>query len=697
MESTTAADRARPRPVTVVVPIFDHWDSLERCIQALIAHVDTSIHSVMLVNDCGPNADTLEPLVLEAIDGLPNYSYYRNDTNLGFVGTCNRAVLELDRTGNDVLLLNSDAELTSGALDELIGVLYSAEHHGIVCPRSDQASIATIPYYLRAGSTPNGDRSAEVFAEISPLLPRYYLAPVSIGFCYLVRRSLIDNHGLFDSIFGLGYNEENDFCMRVNALGYSALIANHAFVRHLGSVSFTPSVKAELNERNFRILLDRYPFYMDAVYSFLNYGYCAADVFADILTTPSSAKRSILIDIHHLSLLLDGHTRYALSFLRSLAAMTLPPNISVVVAAQPDAIEFFGLDRYGLTVARYGQLSEVFDVGVALAPVDHVDQLFHLNRFAARWVVRHFYAIDSRATAATLDDPLGSLASECAQRHAQGVVAMSNVALGSTLRAPMEEGADPSDAPLAPEVARVIAASGYLVIAGNSHSPQQLSMALRELEPLGSPIVVFGPTSGVVTSPSTVVVSGDLLADRHLQRIIANASLVVFPSEPEGFGTTIADALYFGVPVVALETSPARKAADALNSAIAVQFFSRFGDLAAIVTAALEDEELHRAAQTIQENVEELGALNKRLIEVAIGLTDEPIDIDALSARFEEVRRVQQVAEANRVQANNLTNQLISSRLAVEAVLSSESYRAGSVLARFGGPVLRVVRRGRLT
>ncbi len=80
----------------VVVPVYGDLESLLRCVDGLVEHLDTDRHRVLLVNDCGPDADTIERALLDRTAGLPGFRYERNDHNLGFVGTCNRAVTELD-------------------------------------------------------------------------------------------------------------------------------------------------------------------------------------------------------------------------------------------------------------------------------------------------------------------------------------------------------------------------------------------------------------------------------------------------------------------------------------------------------------------------------------------------------------------------------------------------------------------------
>ena len=108
------------RPVTIVVPILDDPSSLELCLASIIQNVDLSVHSVVIVIDGGPRADEIESTVLGTIAGISSIHCYRNVNMLGYSGSCNRVVFELDSSDNDVLLLNSDVTLTPGALDELV-------------------------------------------------------------------------------------------------------------------------------------------------------------------------------------------------------------------------------------------------------------------------------------------------------------------------------------------------------------------------------------------------------------------------------------------------------------------------------------------------------------------------------------------------------------------------------------------------
>src|SRR5262249_38608194 len=116
-------------PVTIVIPIYGDLPTLTTCIESVKRNVDLDRNRVLLVNDCAPDADVIEESLLAKIEGWSSFRYERNERNLGFVGTCNRAVTKLDTTDNDILLLNSDTVTTAGFLEELSAVLHLSPLH----------------------------------------------------------------------------------------------------------------------------------------------------------------------------------------------------------------------------------------------------------------------------------------------------------------------------------------------------------------------------------------------------------------------------------------------------------------------------------------------------------------------------------------------------------------------------------------
>jgi GT2 family glycosyltransferase len=82
------------------------------------------------------------------------------------------------------------------------------------------------------------DAVADVVARIAPrAFPR---VPWIHGFCFAVKRQVIDAIGYLDEVaFPKGYAEEYDYCMRAANAGFALAIADHAYVYHAQSQSFS--------------------------------------------------------------------------------------------------------------------------------------------------------------------------------------------------------------------------------------------------------------------------------------------------------------------------------------------------------------------------------------------------------------------------------------------------------------------------
>jgi GT2 family glycosyltransferase len=93
--------------------------------------------------------------------------------------------------------------------------------------------------------------------------------PVGVGFCLYVRHDCLAQVGLPDAaVFGRGYGEESDFCMRARARGWSHRLAADVFVFHAGGRSFAGR-RAALLERSQALLEQRYPGYAAAVWRYI--------------------------------------------------------------------------------------------------------------------------------------------------------------------------------------------------------------------------------------------------------------------------------------------------------------------------------------------------------------------------------------------------------------------------------------------
>ena len=247
--------------IDIVIPVYNAPDDLRRCVESVLAHDRTGCR-VTLIDDASTDSDVAAYFSELRARALPRVDLLVNEHNVGFTGTANRG---MRRSRADVVLLNSDTIVTQGWLDALRRCAASDSRIGTITPFSNNAEICSFPRFCadngwRAGDDPEPTRAALARAAV----PTYPELPTGVGFCLFVRRALLDDVGLFDMAFGLGYGEENDLCLRGARAGWRNVLADDAFVVHVGNRSFTGQ-KAKLSPRNTAILLERHPHYTNMV------------------------------------------------------------------------------------------------------------------------------------------------------------------------------------------------------------------------------------------------------------------------------------------------------------------------------------------------------------------------------------------------------------------------------------------------
>ncbi len=146
-------------------------------------------------------------------------------------------------------------------------VLYSEKNIGIVNPRSNNATVWSVPMDRRFAFKPND--SYKYWLKLKKQIPEKYITPTSHGFCMLIRREIISDIGLFDEIFGKGFGEENDFTLRAKKIGWLSAVANYAYVFHYESRSFGNEQRIKLASENIKIIRKRYPEYESSVREYL--------------------------------------------------------------------------------------------------------------------------------------------------------------------------------------------------------------------------------------------------------------------------------------------------------------------------------------------------------------------------------------------------------------------------------------------
>ncbi|WJE53835.1 glycosyltransferase [Bacillus cereus] len=259
--------------VDVIIPIYNGYEFTKRCIESIYNNADLQFN-LFLINDASTDeriGDFLENLkAKKSPQSLKKLVIIHNDKNLGYVKSINKGLL---LTTNHPILLNSDTEIPPHCFRRLINPILVNDKISSVTPFSNSATICSYPNFLQDNELPYDMNTNEVDSYFSKyIINKGIVIPTGVGFCMALNRNVINGIGIFDDeVFGKGYGEENDWCMRAQHKGYQNILIPNVFVYHKHGVSFNQidGSKKELMSSNLKKLLNRYPEYNKIIQEFI--------------------------------------------------------------------------------------------------------------------------------------------------------------------------------------------------------------------------------------------------------------------------------------------------------------------------------------------------------------------------------------------------------------------------------------------
>lgn len=252
-----------PLPL-IIVPVFNALQQLEACLGSISRTVPADAQ-ILLIDDASTDSG-VRPLLQSWVgEAKTCRRLLVHEQNRGFVATANHG-MRLAET--DMVLLNSDTEVTTDWLKRLSQCLASDTTIATATPWSNNGEIVSIPVFCTTNPVPEEpDRIASLIAACGR--PVYPEMPTAVGFCMAISMFAINKIGLFDeATFGRGYGEENDFCQRAERAGFRNVLCDDAYVIHHGGSSFGP-LGLKPDESSMQRLLSKHPDYQRKVADFI--------------------------------------------------------------------------------------------------------------------------------------------------------------------------------------------------------------------------------------------------------------------------------------------------------------------------------------------------------------------------------------------------------------------------------------------
>ena len=222
--------------ILIALLVYNGEEFVGPCLSSL-ARLDLGGHDadVLVLDDASP-APGWSERCRELTTDL-GFGYYCTPRNLGIPRNMNLGMLRAVDAGYDaVILLNSDTILPSNLIPKLLAPLREDSSISSTTAWSNNSSVYSLP-------NSNPDHLADDPALIDWISERVdeefdgqvVPVPSGVGFCMAIPTAKINEVGLMDPVFGRGYSEEIDWCLRSHTMGYRSVLAPSTFVYHAGS------------------------------------------------------------------------------------------------------------------------------------------------------------------------------------------------------------------------------------------------------------------------------------------------------------------------------------------------------------------------------------------------------------------------------------------------------------------------------
>lgn len=210
--------------LSIIIVSYNTRELLRACLSSIVrAQEKEDVWEVIVVDNGSSDGS------VEEVKSL-NITLIKNEKNVGFAAANNQGIRA--STGRYVLTLNSDTEIASGVLSELISYMDGHREAGAITCRVNLANGSLDPACHRGFPTPWA--SLTYFMGLERLFPstrlfgQYHQGYKSMGEThdvdcisgafFLIRRSVIDTTGLLDEKFFM-YGEDIDWCFRIRERG----------------------------------------------------------------------------------------------------------------------------------------------------------------------------------------------------------------------------------------------------------------------------------------------------------------------------------------------------------------------------------------------------------------------------------------------------------------------------------------------
>jgi GT2 family glycosyltransferase len=214
--------------IDIIIPHFGTTPELTataiRCLETIREH--SQDYRVIFIDNGSPDDSYLPTLRT-----LP-HMLIRNTTNLGFVKATNQGLAF--STAPYVMLMNNDTEAVPGWLEKLRSAFDVDAAVGITGPLTNSPKCwqGRAFHELRQILA---DPARVESALSTTVLPHGRMLAF---FCAMISRRCLDTVGMLDEDFGVGFGDDDNYCLRAERAGFRLVLVRSLVIPHVHRTTF---------------------------------------------------------------------------------------------------------------------------------------------------------------------------------------------------------------------------------------------------------------------------------------------------------------------------------------------------------------------------------------------------------------------------------------------------------------------------
>lgn len=218
---------------SVVMISYNNFDTTTGpCLDSLLANGNERAFEIVVVDNA--SSDQTPKMLKKIAAENDQMKVILNQTNRGFAGGNNDGVAAA--SGDIVILLNSDTLVPAGAMEKLSSLLQNNRDWGLLSPSTNQAGNEQ-KIYTHGNDSRTILKEGEKWCRHSN--EDWFESERLDFFCVAIKKSLYEELGGLDEIFGLGYYEDTDFSIKAARKKHKMVYTEGVFVYHQAGKSFS--------------------------------------------------------------------------------------------------------------------------------------------------------------------------------------------------------------------------------------------------------------------------------------------------------------------------------------------------------------------------------------------------------------------------------------------------------------------------